>query len=135
MTLTLSASTLAQDTPAPTGNQPWDLKYTGQAGQFVFYDVPAGASTTGKPLDIGDFDGDGCGDIAITGQNATHPVSGEWRGSVGHVRIVMYLCAISGQIGMDALAPMQRVITIYGAYAGDMAGTETYTADFNHDGF
>jgi mono/diheme cytochrome c family protein len=133
--LFVSSSVVAQDTPSPTGNQPWDLKYTGQAGEFVFYDAPAGASTTGKPLDIGDFDGDGCGDIAITGQNATHPVNGEWRGSVGHVRIAMNLCTITGQIGMDALAPMQRVITIYGAYAGDMAGTETYTADFNHDGF
>lgn len=128
-------SASAQTAPTPTGGQPWDLTYTAQAGQFVFYDAPAGASTTGKPLDIGDFDGDGCGDIAITGQNATHSIGGAWRGSVGHVRIVMNLCTISGQIGMDALTSMQRVITIYGAYAGDMAGTETYVADFNRDGF
>ncbi|MBI5667965.1 MAG: cytochrome c [Chloroflexi bacterium] len=125
----------AQVAPTPTGGQPWDLTFTTQAGEFAFYDAPAGASTTGKPVDVGDFDGDGCGDLAITGQNATHPVAGEWRGSVGHVRIVMNLCQISGQIGMDALTPMQRVITIYGAYAGDMAGTETYVADFNRDGF
>lgn len=135
VTMILAAPLGAQDSPTPTGGQPWDLTYTAQTGEFAFYDAPAGASTTGKPVDIGDFDGDGCGDIAITGQNATHPVAGEWRGSVGHVRIVMNLCQISGQIGMDALSPMQRVITIYGAYAGDMAGTETYVADFNRDGF
>ena len=125
---------LAQETPVPTGGQPWDLKYADQAGLFIFYDAPAGASTTGKPVDVGDFDGDGCGDIAITGQNAAHSL-GAWRGSAGHVRIVMNLCDIAGQMAMDALQPGQTVITIYGAYAGDMAGTETYTGDFNGDGY
>ncbi len=128
------APILAQEGPLPTGGQPWDLKFTAQAGQFVFYDVPAGASTTGKPLDIGDFDGNGCGDIAITGQNASHALA-TWRGSNGHVRIVMNPCPIGGQMAMDALTPGQTVFSIYGAYAGDMAGTETYTADFNNDGY
>ncbi len=125
--------TLAQE-GQPTGGRPWDLEYRDQAGQFTFYDAPAGASTTGKPLDIGDFDGNGCGDIAITGQNAAHAL-GEWRGSNGHVRIVMNLCDIGGQIAMDAVPPDQKVFTIYGAYAGDMAGTETYINDFNGDGY
>ena len=125
---------LAQEGPTPTGGQPWDLSYTAQAGQFVFYDSPAGASTTGKPLDIGDFDGSGCGDIAITGQNAAHAL-GTWRGSNGHVRVVMNPCPIGGQIAMDAIQPGQTVFTIFGAYAGDMAGTETYPADFNGDGY
>src|SRR5512134_3891057 len=75
----------AQDTA--TGGTPWDLRLVSQTGEFAFYDLPAGASTTGKPLDIGDFDGNGCGDIAITGQNAAHAL-GVWRGSAGHVRIV-----------------------------------------------
>lgn len=119
---------------APSGGQPWDLKDIHQAGQFVFYDLPAGASTTGKPLDIGDFDGNGCGDIAITGQNASHPL-GLWRGSVGHVRIVMNLCQISGQVSIDAVPPQQPIFSIFGAYSGDMAGTETYIADFNNDGY
>ncbi len=129
---------LAQDDEEeirPTGAQTWDLKFITQAGLFAFYDSPAGASTTGKPLDIGDFDGNGCGDIAITGQNATHSLMGAWRGSVGHVRIVMNLCAIEGQIGMDTVQPGQTVFTIFGAAAGDMAGTETYVADFNADGY
>jgi mono/diheme cytochrome c family protein len=118
----------------PTGEQPWDLKSTTQTGLFVFYDSPAGTSTTGKPLDIGDFDGNGCGDIAITGQNAAHAL-GTWRGSAGHVRIVMNLCTITGQIAADNVQPDQSVFTIFGAYAGDMAGTETYVADFNGDGY
>ncbi|MBZ0288598.1 MAG: hypothetical protein K8I30_13355, partial [Anaerolineae bacterium] len=124
----------AQSTP-PTGEQTWDLKFINQAGQFTYYDAPAGASTTGKPLDIGDFDGDGCGDLAITGQNATEPVGGEWRGSVGHIRIVMNVCLIHGQLSAEQSVPWQRSFSIYGAFAGDMAGTETYTADFNADGF
>lgn len=126
---------LAQDGAPPTGGQPWDLRNTGQAGQFTFYDAPAGASTTGKPLDIGDFDGNGCGDIAITGQNATHSLLGEWRGSAGHVRLLMNLCDISGQMAMDEKPHPRTVFTVFGAYAGDMAGTETYTGDFNGDGY
>jgi len=118
-----------------TGGQPWDLKYSNQDGLFVFYDSPAGASTTGKPVDVGDFDGDGCGDLAITGQNATHAINGEWRGSAGHVRIVMNTCPIDGVLPIDAVPEDQAVFTIYGAYAGDMAGTETYVADFNGDGY
>jgi cytochrome c5 len=118
----------------PTAGRPWDLKYSTQDGLFVFYDSPAGTSTTGKPLDIGDFDGNGCGDIAITGQNAAHAL-GTWRGSAGHVRIVMNLCTITGQIAVDDAQSGQSVFTIFGAYAGDMAGTETYVADFNGDGY
>lgn len=109
----------------------WDLKDSEQAGLFVFYDSPAGVSDTGKPLDIGDFDGNGCGDVAITGQNAS-PLR---RGSAGHIRIVMNLCDIGGQMKMDALAAGQNVFSIFGARPGDMAGTETYIADFNGDGY
>ncbi len=125
----------AQTPVPPTGNQPWDLQYTNQAGQFTYYDSPVGASTTGKPLDIGNFDGNDCGDIAITGQNATHSLDGEWRGSAGHIRIIINLCLIHGQTSSESMMPWEKGFSIYGAYAGDMAGTETYTADFNGDGF
>lgn len=134
-TALLIAPAAAQTPLEPTGGQPWDLKNTTQRGQFTFYDAPAGASTTGKPLDIGDFDGNGCGDLAITGQNSTHSLDNEWRGSGGHVRIVMNFCSIGGQMSADLLGTAYEGFTIYGAYAGDMAGTETYTADFNGDGY
>lgn len=117
--------------PAPSTEPPWDLRNTAQAGLFVFYDAPAGASSTGKPLDIGDFDGNGCGDLAITGQNDS-PLG---RGAAGHIRVVMNLCNIGGQMAMDAVEPGQGVFSIYGARPGDMAGTETHVADFNNDGF
>lgn len=125
---------LAQEGPEPTGGQPWDLHRPDQEGVFVFYDLPAGASTTGKPVDIGDFDGDGCGDIAVTGQNAAHAL-GVWRGSNGHVRVVMNLCDIDDFVAIDEEYSGQHVFTIFGAYAGDMAGTETYVGDFNNDGY
>lgn len=126
---------LAQDNSLPQSEHIWDLKYITQAGLFTFYDAPAGTSTTGKPLDIGDFDGNGCGDLAITGQNATHSLEAVWRGSAGHVRVVMNVCTIGNQLAIDTVQPDQQVFTIFGAYAGDMAGTETYVADFNGDGF
>ncbi|MCL4246805.1 MAG: FG-GAP repeat protein [Anaerolineae bacterium] len=110
---------------------PWDLRKTTQAGMFTFYDTPASASTTGKPLDIGDFDATGCGDLAITGQNAS-PLG---RGSAGHLRIVMNLCRIGGQLVMESVGPGRGVFSIYGAFPGDMAGTETYIDDFNGDGY
>ena len=125
----------AQDGPTPTGGQPWDLRYKSQEGLFVFFDSPAGASITGKPVDVGDFDADGCGDIAVTGQNNSFPLNGLWRGSGGHIRIIMNVCDIGGRIVMDDVEPGQGVITIYGAYSGDMAGTETYVSDFNGDGY
>lgn len=120
---------------AQTAPDIWDLKDTEQAGLFVFYDLPAGASTTGKPLDVGDFDGNGCGDIAITGQNAAHALADGWRGSAGHVRVIMNLCEISGYIAIEEAEPESNFFTIYGAYSGDMAGTETYIDDFNGDGY
>ncbi len=120
----------------PTGGTPWDLRDLPQEGLFVFYDTPAQASQTGKPLDIGDFDGDGCGDIAITGQNASHSVEGIWRRTAGHARILMNLCTIEGRVALEEEAPPDHVvITVYGAYPGDMAGTESYVADFNGDGY
>ncbi len=131
LTLLISGSVLGQ-TP-PTGDQPWDLLATSQRGQFTFYDAPTGSSVTGKPLEIGDFDGNGCGDLAVTGQNASHSIAGEWRGSGGHVRIIMNACPIIGTLTAEALTG--RGFTIYGAYAGDMAGSETYVADFNADGY
>lgn len=131
----ISLSLLAQGNP-PIDEQLWDLSFNSQTGQFTFFDAPTGASTTGKPLDIGDFDGNGCGDIAVTGQNASHPIDGEWRGSGGHVRIIMNRCVIAGEIDMNTVdATSNNFFTIYGAYAGDMAGTETYVADFNGDGY
>ncbi|MBK8020004.1 MAG: cytochrome c [Chloroflexi bacterium] len=129
----------AQDdtTPAgtPTGTTPWDLKNTTQPGQFSFFDSPAGASATGKPLEIADFDGNGCGDLAVTGQNASFVVNGEWRGSGGHLRILMNLCSIGGEATVEDLGGDQPGFSIYGAYSGDMAGAETYVGDFNGDGF
>ncbi len=126
----------AQETVEPTGGRPWDLRNTPQSGLFVFYDTPAGAALTGKPLDIGDLDGNGCGDIAVTGQNASFGMAEGWRNQAGHVRILMNLCHIEGRIALeDGLQPGHVVITIFGANSGDMAGTETYIADFNGDGY
>ncbi len=121
----------------PTGGAPLDLRKLPLEGVFVFYDTPAEASQTGKPLDIGDFDGDGCGDIAITGQNASHSVGGVWRRVVGHVRILMNRCPIAGRVALEEApaSPDEGLFTIFGAYPGDMAGTETYVADFNGDGY
>lgn len=120
----------------PTGERPWDLQNITQSGLFVFYDTPAGGSLTGKPLDIGDFDGNGCGDIAITGQNASFSTGESWRNQAGHVRIVMNLCSVEGRIALeDSVEPSNVVLTIFGARTGDMAGTETYVADFNGDGY
>jgi mono/diheme cytochrome c family protein len=126
----------AQENMGPTGGRPWDLRNVTQPGLFAFYDTPAGASLTGKPLDIGDFDGNGCGDIAITGQNASFGIAEGWRSQAGHVRIVMNMCEIEGRIALeDNAEPSRIVLTVYGARAGDMAGTETHVADFNGDGY
>lgn len=126
----------AQETVEPTGFRPWDLRNISQSGLFVFYDTPTGAALTGKPLDIGDLDGNGCGDIAVTGQNASFGMAEGWRNQAGHIRILMNLCHIEGRIALeDSAQPDHVVITIFGAYSGDMAGTETYVADFNGDGY
>jgi mono/diheme cytochrome c family protein len=100
-----------------------------QAGQISVFDGPIGASTTGKPNELGDFNGNGCGDLAVTGQNA--------RGGGGQVRIVFDVCERWGSqidlFGPDETRP--PMLNIWGAVAGDMFGTELYQADFNQDGF
>jgi hypothetical protein len=119
-----------------TGEQSWDLKDIEQTGLFIFYDAPAEASSTGKPLDVGDFNGDGCGDIAAGGSFASFGGLEGWRREAGHVRIIMDLCEIAGRIAMEEESEQSStVITVYGARAGDMAGIEVFVGDFNADGY
>lgn len=113
----------------PPFTNPWHLRRFDQPGQITLYDGPAGASTTGKPVELGDFDNDGCGDVAITGQNA--------RGAAGQVRVVFGLCNRWGNsfnlFEDDPNRP--PMVSIYGAQPGDMFGTELYHGDFNGDGY
>lgn len=119
-----------------TGEQSWDLKDIEQTGLFIFYDAPTEASSTGKPLDVGDFNGDGCGDIAAGGSFASFGGLEGWRREAGHVRIIMDLCEIAGHIAMEEEGEQSStVITVYGARAGDMAGIEVFVGDFNADGY
>jgi hypothetical protein len=114
----------------------WDLSDIGQEGQFTFFDAPAGASQTGKPLEAGDFNGDGCGDLVVAASNALVLTATATRQSAGHVRIVMDICSIEGNINMADDPPYRYpVISILGAQSGDMAGTEVFVADFNGDGY
>jgi hypothetical protein len=113
-----------------------DLRELDPETAFVFYDSPAGASTNGKPLEAGDFNADGCGDVAVAGMSADFPMSEGYRNEAGHIRVIMDLCEISGVVDMEAVSESSyRVVSFYGAYAGDMTGTEVYVGDFNADGY
>lgn len=128
--LSLTSASAQEGTTDPF----WDLKDTQQSGLFVFYDAPAQASLSGKPLDIGDLNGDGCGDIAAAGSFASFGALDGWRRAAGHVRIIMDVCEITGRIAMEEEGERSNtVITVYGARAGDMAGIEIYVGDFNAD--
>ena len=119
---------------ALSGEQSWDLKNTDQPGQFTFYDAPAGASEYGKPLDIGDFDRDGCGDIAVAASSADVTRNGTNRPMAGHVRIIMDVCDIAGTLAMEQDGEQRyTVVTVYGGYGDDMVGTEVYVGDVNGD--
>jgi mono/diheme cytochrome c family protein len=140
--LTLPVAAQGGGDVTPTGGEPLDLLMLPQSGVLAFYDTPAQSSQTGKPVDLGDFDGDGCGDLIATGHNATHSVNGTFRRGDGHVRIIFDLCPpdggpIEGRIALEDDPPTytQRVLTIYGERPGDMAGTEVYAADFDADGY
>ena len=52
ITFALVGGAAAQD--APTGGTPWDLRDRDQAGEFIFYNTPTGASVVGQPLAAGD---------------------------------------------------------------------------------
>ncbi len=123
----------AQNLPIPDA---FDLREIDPETAFVFYDAPAGASTNGKPLDAGDFNGDGCGDVAVAGMSADFPMSEGYRNEAGHIRVIMDVCEISGVVDMGDTSQLSRtMLTFYGAYTGDMTGTEVYVGDFNADGY
>ena len=116
-------------------NKPLDLR-TDKDNVFIFYDSPLGTSTTGQPLAIGDLNNDGCGDIVVAGQNASFAGTEGWRDNAGHLRIIMDVCTIEGQINMvDTNDTSMQIITILGARAEDMLGTEVTVADFNGDDY
>jgi len=116
--------------------KPVDLRELDYETAFVFYDAPVGASTSGKPLDAGDFNADGCGDVAVAGMSADFPMSEGYRNEAGHVRVIMDLCEISGVVDMEVVSESSyQVVTFYGAHSGDMTGTEVYVGDFNADGY
>lgn len=108
----------------------WDLGRFEQEGQITLFDGPQFISSTGKPVELGDFNGNGCGDVAITGQNA--------RAGAGQTRIVLDICELFGH-AYDLFDQRgdnnPQVLNIYGAQPGDMLGTELYHADFNADGY
>lgn len=113
-----------------------DLREIDTETALVFYDAPAGASTNGKPLDAGDFNGNGCGDVAVAGMSADFPMNEGYRNAAGHIRVIMDLCEITGVVDMEDLSESSHiVVTFYGAYTGDMTGTEVYVGDFNADGY
>ncbi|MFP4324320.1 MAG: c-type cytochrome [Anaerolineales bacterium] len=122
------ADAQTETTPIADAND-WDIANFDQPGQISIFDGPAGISATGKPNELGDYNGDGCGDLAITGHNA--------RGGAGQVRIIFGLCDRWGTVydlfGSPEDAP--SFLNIFGAVAGDMLGTELYQDDFNGDGF
>jgi cytochrome c5 len=120
----MTVSLTAQDSNAP---RELDLGRVSQPGQATFFDGPAYASTTGKPIELGDYDGDGCGDLALTGHNA--------RGGAGHVKIIFGACQYFGA-SFDLIDPALEipVLEIDGRDV-EMLGTELVHADFNGDGF
>lgn len=122
--LILVATALAQDEATY-----WDLRNSDQSGQITIYDGPAYASSTGKPVEGADFNGNDCGDVAITGQNA--------RNGAGQVHVVFDLCERWGSV-VDIIEPSADtppILSIWGAREGDMLGTEIVHGDFNADGF
>ena len=105
-------------------------------GIFIFYDAPLGSSTTGQPLAIGDLNNNNCGDIIVGAQNASFAGAEGWRNNAGHLRIIMDVCTIDGQINMaDTSDRSRQIITVLGAQAEDMLGTEITVADFNGDDY
>lgn len=104
-------------------------------GVMVFYDGPTSTSITGKPIKTGDLDGNGCGDVAITGMNATHKLDEDWRTNAGHTRVLLNICTIEGVIALEERFPEENFFTLYGSDSGDMAGTEAFILDLNGDGF
>lgn len=121
--------------PQAQENKPLDLR-NDKDQVFVFYDSPLGTSTTGQPLAIGDLNNDGCGDIVVAGQNASFAGTEGWRDNAGHLRIIMDVCTIEGQINMaDTNDTSMKIITVLGARSEDMLGTEVTVADFNGDDY
>jgi len=107
----------------------WDLANPPSSGQKNVYNWKPNGASYGMPLLVGDWNGDGRGDLAVTAMRAGpggRPDSGE-------VYVYFGDGNITGFINGASPAPGTQLI-IVGPHAGAHLGSYLQTADFNGDG-
>jgi hypothetical protein len=107
----------------------WDLANPPSNGQKNVYNWKPGGASYGMPLLVGDWNGDGRGDLATTAMRAGPP----GRPDAGEVYVYFGDGNISGFINGASPAPGTQLI-ITGPHAGAHLGSYLQTADFNGDG-
>lgn len=121
---TTPAATPATPTAEPTGGPRAPLSL---ADRVTLYGADPGDSATG--LAVGDFNGDGALDVALSAPFADGPANA--RPDAGEAYI--FFGPFSPGESRDA-AQGQQDVTVYGAAAGDQMGRAVAAADLNGDG-
>ena len=84
--------------------------------------------TTSSPLAIGDFDGDGAGDLAVGAVGGDGPAND--RENAGEAYVLLGAGGLTGEVDLGEEADF----TVYGAAENDNLGTTVLAADLNADG-
>lgn len=111
----------------------WEVGDTEQPGQLTIRNVKELGGDYGLPVELGDLDGDGHVDLVVAPMAASSGPDGD-REEAGEVYVYPGDGDISGELDRSTLDPSERGLTLLGARAFDLTGTELFTADVNGDG-
>jgi len=111
----------------------WDVADTERPGQLTIRNDKLLGGDYGLPVELGDYDGDGHVDFVLAPMRASSGPNGNRR-EAGEVYVYPGNGEIGGELDRSTLDPSERGLTLLGARAYDMAGTELFSADVNGDG-
>ncbi len=110
----------------------WEVRDIDQEGQLTIYNNIPDGGQYGMPVAIGDWDGDGNKDLAVAPMKAASGPAESPRSEAGVLYVYKGEARLAGVVDADGETP--PALTLWGARAGDMLGTEVFSADINGDG-
>ena len=109
----------------------WNVVDTSQTGQLTIYSNVAGGGSYGVPIEFADWDGDTVVDLMVAPMRAASGPAESLRSEGGVVTLYQGDGELSGIVDPNESPPPS--ITVWGARANDILGTELFTGDLTGD--